>query len=362
MNILRFGHFIRESKDADHLLYYALDWDDNILNMPTVIHMEKKEGDTWIPVDVSTAKFAVVRNDLDNYRLSNDAFCEFRDSGPRGDDAFLIDLKDAILQNRFGPAWDDFIECLTHGSVFAIITARGHESPAMRKGIEYIIDYILSPSQQDQMYNYLLKYAYMYREDEGHDRVLKGKPSQNSLVKKYLDICDLIGVSAPSRGGSPANPEKSKEEALMQFKDKVNKFAESIGIDAKIGFSDDDVKNVKHIEDLVDNLGKERFPSIIEFVVKNTKNPQNVTKKVRTMTESNFTSNQGTGLESSVLPYTQFNNMTNKLNPSNKDTRQDDYLNQTRRQVEYLTKNSVESSKELRRSRFKRLRNKKPSE
>lgn len=359
MNILKFGHFIHESKDADHLLYYAFDWDDNILNMPTVIHMEKKEGETWIPVDVSTAKFAIVRNDLENYRISNDAFCEFRDSGPRGDDAFLIDVKDAILQNRLGPAWGDFIECLTHGSIFAIITARGHESPAMRKGIEYIIDYILTPGQQEQMYNYLLKYAYMYREDEGHDRMLKGKPSQNSLVKKYLDICDLVGVSAPSRGGSPASPEKSKEEALMQFKDKVNKFAESIGIDAKIGFSDDDVKNVKHIEDLVDNLSKERFPSIIEFVIKNTKNPEGVTKKVRTMTEG---TNQGTGLESSVLPFTQFNNMTSKLYPSDKDTRQDDYLNQSKRQVNYLAKNSKEFSEDFKKRRHERMSKiKKPS-
>lgn len=333
MDVLKFGQFIRESKDPDYLLYYAFDWDDNVLRMPTVIHMEKKEGDSWVPVDVSTAEFAVVRNDMENYRLQNDAFCEFRDEGPRGEDAFLIDVKNAISQNRFGPAWHDFIECLTHGSIFAIITARGHEAPAMRKGIEFIIDEILTPDQQEQMYNYLLKYAYMYKEDEGQERILKGKPSQNSLVKKYLDACDLVGVSSPSRGGSPASPEKSKEDALMQFKDKVNKYAQSLGLEAKIGFSDDDVKNVKHIEDLVSNLNKERFPNIIEFVVKNTKNPDDVTKKVRSMVES---SNQATGMESSVLTCTQFGNMTGKLYPSDKDTRQDDYLNQTKRQTKYL--------------------------
>lgn len=333
MDVLKFGQFIRESKDPDYLLYYAFDWDDNVLRMPTVIHMEKKEGDSWVPVDVSTAEFAVVRNDMENYRLQNDAFCEFRDEGPRGEDAFLIDVKNAISQNRFGPAWHDFIECLTHGSIFAIITARGHEAPAMRKGIEFIIDEILTPDQQEQMYNYLLKYAYMYKEDEGQERILKGKPSQNSLVKKYLDACDLVGVSSPSRGGSPASPEKSKEDALMQFKDKVNKYAQSLGLEAKIGFSDDDVKNVKHIEDLVSNLNKERFPNIIEFVVKNTKNPDDVTKKVRSMVES---SSQATGMESSVLTCTQFGNMTGKLYPSDKDTRQDDYLNQTKRQTKYL--------------------------
>ena len=69
--IKKFNQFISESKDSEYLLYYAFDWDDNILNMPTVIHMEKKDGDSWIPVDVSTAEFAIVRNDKDNYRILN---------------------------------------------------------------------------------------------------------------------------------------------------------------------------------------------------------------------------------------------------------------------------------------------------
>ncbi len=360
MDILRFDQFIRESKDSDYLLYYAFDWDDNILRMTTVIHMEKKEGDSWIPVDVSTAEFAVVRNDIENYRTSEDAFCEFRDSGPRGEDAFLIDVKDAISKNRFGPAWDDFIECLTHGSIFAIITARGHEIPAMRRGVEYIIDDVLTIEQQEQMYNYLLKYTYLYKDEENdQERILKGRTSENIVVKKYLDQCDFVGVSAPSRGGSPASPEKSKEIALLEFKDKVNKLAASIGLDAKIGFSDDDVKNVKHIEDLVDNLNKERFPNIIEFVVKNTKNPNDITKKVRVMEGTN----QGSGLESSVLSCTQFGNMTGRLYPSDKETRQDDYLNQSKRQVKYLSGVSKDLQKEVKRSRKKKkIITKKPSE
>lgn len=351
MDILKFGQFIQESKNPEYLTYYAFDWDDNILNMTTVIHMEKKEGDSWIPIDVSTSQFAVVRNDIKNYRTVPDAFCEFRDFGPRGEDAFLIDTKKAISEKRFGPAWNDFIECLTHGSIFAIITARGHEEPAMKRVINYIIDEVLTPDQQNEMYNYLLKFAHMYREQDTYDKILKTRPSENKLVQKYLNECDFVGVSSPSRGGSPANPEKSKEEALMQFNDKVNKFAHSVGIDAKIGFSDDDVKNVKHIEDLFANLHKERFPNIIQFVVKNTKNPEQVTKKVRTMKESSTP-----GCESSVLPFTQFNNMTNKLYPSGPLDRQDDFKNQTRRQTEYLAK----TSKDLLGNK-KKKRNKKPS-
>jgi hypothetical protein len=342
-----FNQFISESKDSEYLLYYAFDWDDNILNMPTVIHMEKKDGDSWIPVDVSTADFAIVRNDKENYRIINNdpdaAFSEFRDNGPRGIDAFLTDVKNAISQKRFGPAWNDFIECLTHGSLFAIITARGHEADAMRKGIEWIIDNVLTEEQQSQMYNYLLRYAYIFRggEEVNYDRILKGIPSKNNLVRVYLDNCDLVGVSSPSRGGSPSNPEKAKEDALMQFKAKVNSFASSIGLQAKIGFSDDDLKNVKHIEDLIDNLKHEQFPNIIEYVVKGTKDPSSITKKVRNVVTE--TSHQTPGLESSILKFTQFGNMTSHLYPKGPHDRQDDYKNQLNRQSEYLAKTSKET-------------------
>ena len=341
--IKKFNQFL-ENKKSDYLLYYAFDWDDNILNMPTVIHMDKLEDGEWIPTDVSTSEFAEVRGDSANWRIINnnpdEAFSEFRDNGPRGINAFLEDAKLAIRQGKFGPAWDDFIECLTNGSIFAIITARGHEPEAIRLGIEYIIDNVLDKDQVYEMYNNLLKFDYDFERGE-NEKILRGKPSQNKLVKKYIDNCDLVGVSAPSRGGSPANPEIAKEEALMEFKSKINKFASNIGVMAKVGFSDDDLKNVKHVEDLIDNLHHEKFPNIIQYVVKGTKHPESITKKVRNM-EITETANQTPGMESSVLPFTQFNNMTNKLYPKGEKNRQDDFANQHRRQSEYLAKTSKE--------------------
>lgn len=272
-----------------YLLYYAFDWDDNILNMTTVIHMEHLVDGEWVPEDVSTSRFAEVRNDKDNWRiLGGDpelAFSEFRDNGPRGDVAFLEDVKESISNGKLGPAWEDFIECLSEGALFAIITARGHEAPAMRKGVEWIIDNELSEEQLYSMYNNLLKFAYLFKDESDYPRLLKGQPSKDRLVSLYLDNCDFVGVSAPSRGGSPANPEKAKEDALMQFKSKINNFAEKLGFDAKVGFSDDDLGNVKHIEDLVDNLHHEQFSRIKEIVVKGTKDPENITKKIRTFEE-----------------------------------------------------------------------------
>ena len=126
--IKKFSEFIFESNSLE-LHFYSFDWDDNILHMPTVIHMDKKEGSNWIPVDVSTSEFAKVRNDKENYRLRNDdssfAFSEFRDSGPRGESAFLLDVNKALNEGLFGPSWDAFIKCLSEGAVFSIITARG---------------------------------------------------------------------------------------------------------------------------------------------------------------------------------------------------------------------------------------------
>jgi hypothetical protein len=267
--------------------------------------------------------------------------------GPRGDGAFLEDVKSAISSGKLGPAWDDFIECITNGSLFAIITARGHESSSMRLGVEWILDNILSEDQLYEMYNNLLKFSYLFKSEGEFDRILKGKPSNNDLVKIYLDNCDFVGVSAPSRGGSPSNPEKAKEETLMEFKRKIDKFASQIGVKAKIGFSDDDIKNVKHIEDLIDNLNHEQFPNIIHYVVKGTKDPSMITKKVKTLSES---SHQTPGLESSVMAFTQFNNMTNRLYPKGLEGRQDDYLNEFRRKAEFLAANSKDILKKKKKS------------
>ena len=49
--------------------YYIFDWDDNILHMPTRIHLERRAADgTWTPYPVSTSVFSLVRGDSANYR------------------------------------------------------------------------------------------------------------------------------------------------------------------------------------------------------------------------------------------------------------------------------------------------------
>lgn len=356
--IKKFNQFLKEnSGNSDVLLYYAFDWDDNILRMPTMIRLEKKVGDQWIPTDVSTAEFAEVRGDKENWRFLNEsgdeAFANFRDTGPLGGGIFLEDVKKAVSAARFAPAWEDFLECLSNGSLFAIITARGHESETMRRGVEWIIDNVLTEEQIFNMYNNLLKFSYFYDISTDRERILRGTPSENELIQVYLDNCDFVGVSAPSRGGTPDNPEKAKEEALLQFKSKIDKFAGQLGMKAMIGFSDDDLGNVSHIEDLADKLNHEEFPNIIKFVIKGTKDPENITKKVTMMGGLTETSHQTPGLENSVLTLTQFGNMTSRLNPQGPINRQDDFFNQFQNQVKYLAKNSKETLKDKKRKSSK---------
>ena len=342
---------IMESKT---LLYYAFDWDDNILNMTTVIHMEHLIDGEWIPEDVSTSKFAEVRGDKENWRILGGnpelAFSEFRDNGPRGDVAFLDDVKESIESGKFAPAWPKFIKCLTNGAIFAIITARGHEPEGMRKGIEYIIDEILDDTQKEDMYRHLLKFANLFNvpDVDSIPRILRGVASENILVKEYLDLCHLVGVSAPSRGGSPANPEASKEEALIDFIRDANMYASRIGYTAKVGFSDDDPGNVRHVIHALskDDLNHEKlWPFVSKIVVIDTNLPHDVIETdipTRRPQDLSFQNEGMDPLKQSVLGYTQFGNMTSKLYPKGPEGRQDDYANQLYRQEDYLKKLSKE--------------------
>ena len=371
--IKKFESFIDRSKDKNYLLYYAFDWDDNILNMPTVIHLEKIDGDNWTPVDVSTAEFAEVRGDKKNYRLLNnnpdDAFSNFRDTGSKGGTIFLEDVEKAVDSQRFGPAWEDFIECLSNGALFSIITARGHEDKTLRSGVEWILDSVLSESQLFSLYNNLIRFHYLFDElGEDFPRLLRGKPSENSLIKSYLDTCHFVGVSAPSRGGTPDNPEKAKEDALLEFIDQIDSDIDKLEMltgeewVASVGFSDDDIKNVKHVEELFDNLHNERFQNIYKVVVKGTKNPLNITKKVKFF-ETDTAKNEATdsiqapGMASSVMSFTQYNNMGSRLFPSN--TKENDpVVNTHRAATNFLNDKSKEWTKDLKKVSRKRKKTK----
>ena len=80
--------------------FYIFDWDDNILHMPTKIHLEQQdENGDWHPVEVSTSVFALVRTDP-RYRMPPggraEAFREFQDVvDGSGDLSFIRDTDES---------------------------------------------------------------------------------------------------------------------------------------------------------------------------------------------------------------------------------------------------------------------------
>lgn len=349
--------------DTITLRYWALDWDDNILDMPTKILMDQKVGDKWLPVEVSTAEFAQVRNDVENYRIRNnsavDAFSEFRDNGLRGDSAFIEDVKISISEGHFGPAFDKFLMCLSEGGIFAIITARGHEPESIRKGVEYIIDNVLTQrpgtvsgmTMADEMFQNLKKFKYWFEGEVGSEFKISGIPSENPLVKEYLDHCDYFGVSSDSfaekfSDGSAQAPEESKKQALIYSINRCVNYAKQLEsimnrpVKVTYGMSDDDPKTSKSIIQLFQDIteGEEMLSDYISLKYYQTTDPKSVIKtdfkkQSKDLEEISETSHQAPGLESSVLPFTKWNNMTQRLYPNSKDAPTDDYHNQMKNQV-----------------------------
>lgn len=317
--IFRYSEFLKEDNGIV-LNYYCFDWDDNILKMPTKINMEKNINGEWVPTSISTEQFSEVRNDKNNWRLGNNAFIEFTDDGPRGKSGFMLDMIEAIGGSKYptppkkvAPSWFKFIECLISGSIFAIITARGCSSKTIRTSIEWILDNYLTPEEKKTLYNNCLSYYYIFR------RSVKFTPnfdkiSNHPMISEWLDNCGYYGVSNPEfvnkhKSGGAESPEVGKEIAIREFIDRGARFASEIGATFKAGMSDDDIKNVMHIRSVLSDLQK-IYPNS-ELTIFDT------SKGGYTKTDIKESSNQSHGMESSIIPFSQFGSMQSKLFPQN---------------------------------------------
>jgi hypothetical protein len=367
MSIIKFKIFKESLNDRPELHYFAFDWDDNILHMSTTILMDKKEGEKWLPVEVSTSEYAKVRTDAENYRLRNNdpviSFSGFRDNGPRGSNSFIEDVKIAIDKKDFGPSWEKFLNCLKDGSIFSIITARGHEPETIKKAVEYIIDTILSDDDQHLLYNNCLKHAYIFGHNTNFDRIPKGDISKTKLIQTYLEHCDFYGVSSQSFASqfgeaSASNPEKAKEMALEQFIEKCNDFGKKVGAKSvSIGFSDDDPKNVDHVRkyfkeksSLSDNLSHELKLSLHKTTDRNIKGGE-ITKFRKGEEKSNelTVSTQAPGMASSIMSFSSFNNQGSRLFPSNIGDN-DPVAHTHRMATDYISKKSKEWTEDFKKN------------
>lgn len=267
-----------------HLKYYMFDWDDNILHMPTRIHLEKRTLRGWRPYNVTTARFAHIRREMKGLRpLGGDwdrAFSDFYDVGRRGMEAFLDDTRKALKpiitgQARGAPSFNKFRKALVEGRLFAIITARSHSAAAIRKGVEYFINEVLSAAEKRRMLKHLRGYIAYF---DGDPDTL----TDLQVLAQYLDLCRYRGVTSPEfqklmgrKLGGSESPEEAKQFAIRDFVRhavglvKGSRSKEPISI----GFSDDDRKNVESVQDFIrGELGRE-FPGV-KFVIYDTSDPR----------------------------------------------------------------------------------------
>jgi hypothetical protein len=121
--------------------YYAFDWDDNIVHMPTKIMVKTEDGDE---IGMSTDDFAKYRHQLgkEPFEYNGETVVgygdePFKNFQTHGDKNFLIDA----MRAKLGPAFDDFREAINGGSIFSIITARGHNPNTLKQAVyNYIIE------------------------------------------------------------------------------------------------------------------------------------------------------------------------------------------------------------------------------
>ena len=243
---------------------YLFDWDNNILHMSTTILLEKSVNGSWKKVKVSTSKFAKVRQDS-NYRpINNDwqkAFQEFTDHGSRGDTAFLMDVVGSIKNKKFGPSYEDFLECLIEANFFGIITARGHKERVIIEAIKYLIYSKLSSSKIKRMLDNIRK--------KHIPPELWPILTHDMLLDRYLKKCHYYCVSSDrfidhiKQQNLPV--EEAKKLAVKMFISKAINMGEKISL----GFSDDDENNVKHVTEMIESELKKDYPGV-EFNVYDT--------------------------------------------------------------------------------------------
>jgi hypothetical protein len=268
------------------LKYYIFDWDDNILHMPTRIHLERRLQDgSWVPHLVSTSLFAVIRNDTVNYRYPEDnwkkAFCEFRDLEEDDESMFLKDARTAIDNLVKGetappPSFNTFKKSLIEGRIFAIVTARGHSSDTLKRGVRLFMDRVLTPAERATMLCNLRGYVVSF---DGAS--LNETMSDEQIINYYLSLNKYHAVTSPQfeqlvEGRVPnyKTSEARKQFAIRDFLDHLFTIIERIGVrkPISVGFSDDDPANIRAVEEYIREELVKRFPAV-RFVVYDTSDP-----------------------------------------------------------------------------------------
>ena len=247
--------------------YYAFDWDDNICFMPTQIIVITENEDE---VGMSTDDFAEHRHQIGvepfNYKgttVVGYAPNPFRNFTTEGDKRFVIDSMIASP----GPSWNDFVECINGGSIFSIITARGHNPETLKEGVYNFIISNHNGLNSKTLVENLKKYRNLA--DNPISEAFDLKVNDKEIIQEYLDMCRFYPVTFGE--GSAANPEEGKIKAMREFISYCKELATEIGKKAFfkndvennetlpiIGFSDDDPRNIEKMKEFLSSEYKDK--------------------------------------------------------------------------------------------------------
>lgn len=278
-------------------VYPSLDWDDNIMRMPTKIYLLDKEGRD---VGMSTEDFAEYRGMIGKEQFeyeghtivgySPDALVDFKTTGDR---KFLEDIETAPLV-RVG--WEKLRDAINNGVIFAIITARGHHPNTLKKAVLKLISMERGGIDKNQMLNSLRKFR----------ETMKLKPmSDSELVRDYLNRCVFVPVSFES--DEAASPEELKFQANKNFHDYVSAlsyrlqkkayFDDQIGdkgpiesgflfVEPEVHFLDDDEKNAIASSDRAKETGLKSLRTFLtksgeEEEIKENKLAENIIARIK---------------------------------------------------------------------------------
>jgi len=226
------------------LKYYAFDWDDNLLKMPSHIYLKNNNGET---IEYSTSEFARKRSEIDaevkkgNLHFFDKTFIDFLEES---DDKFVNDS----LGAETAKSWDDFVECINEGHIFAIITSRRHSTGAMSRAVETLINNEKNGLNKKEIIESIKKYG-------ANLGVNLSDKKDNEIIEYYLGLCRFYPINNGkvmeklSIESTSVPDEKKKKVAMDNFEEYIRemgrKIKNEIGIESEIhlGFSDDDLRN-----------------------------------------------------------------------------------------------------------------------
>ncbi len=213
---------------------YSFDLDDNLLTLPTKVTLANNQGEKK---KYSTKNFEKIRTHLtkNNLKITKESFKNFRD-----DKEFFKDLK----KSKKAGSWKYLLDCIFEkGSIFAIITARGHSKETLRMGLK---EKILEDISKEKLKNFVSLFKQKFKDN------IKNKTPEE-VFDIYLNYCKFYPCTNDlilNKYGKDKTISEIKVAAFKDFRKYIKKYLKenfNESVELQIGFSDDSTAHLSSI-------------------------------------------------------------------------------------------------------------------